>query len=617
MAYSVDSDNLPDRVKAMAPNMKKLWVRTHNSVTSRGAGGKAADTAADKMCRTAKAGEDGDLSDEIEDTALESFVDAELAPKPTREFLQKLASNLKGLVGKQVTDEDVTRLVRSSAGYVGGSRPKKKAAAEGDTWEDELYELAELAATYSEDDPADAVRLFYELSFADAPEYINVLPVPGTYKHPAYGSIKITKERNANFVDNFNAGIYQEKVPIDAEHQTKLSGAVGWMTELRQNTDGSVDAKVEWTDRGTKAIEDESFKYFSPEWYDTWLDPINNKTYKDVLIGGALTTRPFFKEKALKPLVASELRSGEGWQDANKEFKDVPSNISFDDIRYNLQRRLRERYPLPANKEYDGLYITDVFSDYFIFCRGDKNFMCGYDVDNMGGVTLAEQNEEQPVERMTMWRAIKAAENKTHDDKPATIDSKQAKEPTPQGVKTVDEQQFNEKVAQMESQIAELKSASETAIASQAAAEAARVAAESRVAVLEAKDRHNRFADIVKGGTAGHRWYGELDTHISMLETLATTFGEDSDQFKNYVSMNEASAKQLHESNLFSETGTSKAPSGETSQFSEALRTYREANPGKTEAEAMTAVLEANPQLYSEYQRRLTRNAMLGNETKV
>ena len=614
MAFSIDSDNLPDRVKAMAPNMKKLWVRTHNSTTARGAGGKTAESAADKMCRTAKAGEDGDIAEEIEDTALESFVDAELAPKPTREFLQKLASNLKGLVGKQVTDEDVTRLVRSSAGYVGGSRPKKKAMAEVGTadWEEDLYELA---ATYSEDDPADAVRLFYELSFADAPEYINVLPVPGTYKHPAYGSIKITKERNANFVANFNDHIYQEKVPIDAEHQTKLSGAVGWMTELRQNTDGSVDAKVEWTDRGTKAIEEESFKYFSPEWYDTWQDPIGGKSYKDVLIGGALTTRPFFKEKALKPLVASELLSGD-WQDA-KEFKDVPSNISFDDIRYNLQRRLRERYPLPANKEYDGLYITDLFSDYFIFCRGDKHFMCGYDIDSMGAITLAEQSEESPVERMTMWRPIKATENKTQNDKPATLDTKQAKEPSPQGVKTVDEQQFNEKVAQMESQIAELKSASETATASFAAAEAARVAAETRVAVLEAKDRHNRFAEVVKGGSTGHRWYGEVDTHVSMLETLATTFGEDSDQFKNYVSMNEASAKQLHESGLFQERGTSTAPTGETSQFSEALRTYREANPGKTEAEAMTAVMEANPQLYAEYQKRLTRNAQLGQETKV
>lgn len=172
-------------------------------------------------------------------------------------------------------------------------------ASEGDR----EFDLAEIAAT-----EAGTYRLFNELTeaFAEPPEWIPLMPTPGSYKHPKYGNIKITAERNEKFVKHFQSGKYQEQVPIDLEHETKLSGAAGWIRELRSNSDGSVDAKVEWTDRGEQAIKADRFKYVSPEWYEKWSDPITGETYSDILIGAALTTRPFFKEKALRPLVASE-----------------------------------------------------------------------------------------------------------------------------------------------------------------------------------------------------------------------------------------------------------------------------------------------------------------------
>lgn len=139
-----------------------------------------------------------------------------------------------------------------------------------------------------------------------APDWIPFIPPPGKYSHPVYGKITLTPERNANFVKNFNEGVYQREVPIDAEHQTKLGGAFGWVTSLRQNSDRSVDAHVRWEARGQTALSEGRFRYVSPEWYDSWQDPMTEKRYKDVVIGGAITTRPFFKEKALRPLVASE-----------------------------------------------------------------------------------------------------------------------------------------------------------------------------------------------------------------------------------------------------------------------------------------------------------------------
>ena len=147
-------------------------------------------------------------------------------------------------------------------------------------------------------------QLFNE--FAESPEWIAYMPTPGKFKHPAYGEVNITKERNAEFVNNFKAAVYQDRLPIDAEHETKLSGAVGWVSDMRLNEKGGVEAKVDWTDRGKTMLANNRFKYFSPEFFDTWNDPATGAKHANVAIGGALTTRPFFKQNSLRPLVASE-----------------------------------------------------------------------------------------------------------------------------------------------------------------------------------------------------------------------------------------------------------------------------------------------------------------------
>lgn len=171
-------------------------------------------------------------------------------------------------------------------------------------------DLADLAATHrgGQGRAADGpYRLFMvETRLAEAPARVPYLPRPGTYKHPKWGTIRVTAERLQRFVDNFAQGVYQRTVPLDAEHETKLSGAVAWIKRLVRNDEGGVDAEVEWTDRGRAFLAADRFKYISPEWYDEWTDPATGRSYRDVVIGGAITTRPFFKEGALRPLVASE-----------------------------------------------------------------------------------------------------------------------------------------------------------------------------------------------------------------------------------------------------------------------------------------------------------------------
>lgn len=148
--------------------------------------------------------------------------------------------------------------------------------------------------------------LLYEFADPPAPPWIPFLPRPGTYTHPTYGTIVITAERNARFVDHFRRGIYQVPLPVSAEHEPLVSGALGWIVDLRQNDDGSVDALVEWTDRGRALLADGRFKFISPEWWDVWVDPVDGTEYRDIATGAALTVRPFFKPKVLRPLLARE-----------------------------------------------------------------------------------------------------------------------------------------------------------------------------------------------------------------------------------------------------------------------------------------------------------------------
>src|SRR5207302_7626764 len=70
------------------------------------------------------------------------------------------------------------------------------------------HELAELCSERHK------ARLFIEYTFKETlPDWIPYLPKPGRYVSPRYGEIVITKDRNANFVKNFSAAVYQEKLP--------------------------------------------------------------------------------------------------------------------------------------------------------------------------------------------------------------------------------------------------------------------------------------------------------------------------------------------------------------------------------------------------------------------
>lgn len=148
--------------------------------------------------------------------------------------------------------------------------------------------------------------LFWKQSFKEVPEWIHYYPAPQRFVHPEYGEIVVTEERNAQIVDNFHNSGYQKNLPVDVDHDLEWSGAVGWITDMRLAGDGSVEAKVDWTENGQELLAQDRYRYFSPSVIRQWPHIVTGEKYANLAIGGAICTRPFFKEDWLRPLVASE-----------------------------------------------------------------------------------------------------------------------------------------------------------------------------------------------------------------------------------------------------------------------------------------------------------------------
>ena len=315
------------------------------------------------------------------------------------------------------------------------------------------------------------------------PQWIPFLPKPGVFEHPKYGTITVTAGMNKELVDSVKNRVYQENIPLDAEHETKLSGAVAWIKDMRMNEDGSADAYVEWAKRGQQLLSDGAYKYISPEWFADWRDPGTGVVHRNVIAGGAITTRPFFKDKVLRALVASETGA-------------------------------------------------QVISQGGIGTMPDPK-------DKAPEADPKKAAEDQP-------KTFTEAEVAAQVDAAVAAAALKAKETTDAENRT-----FAERLTAAETTAAEAKTARE--------------AAEARVGKLEAADRHQRFTALVagRGGSSdGAAWAGDPTKQISMLETFAEKFGEESPVFVSYVEQQTAIAAQIRESGLFTEFGSAaSAPS--------------------------------------------------------
>lgn len=369
-------------------------------------------------------------------------------------------------------------------------------------------------------------RLFFEIpptfQAAEPPEWMPLLPKPGVYEHQKWGKISVTAERNKHFVDGLNGGVYQKQVPVDAEHQTKLSGALGWMTAARVNEDGSAHVRVDWTDRGRDMIRENRFKYVSPEWFEEWQDPApQGKKHRDVLVGAALTTRPFFKDGSLLPLIASE----RGVSVAPYDVFSFPVAIEAAGQRPDPEVRMTVAEKIDTDQRVT-LQLSDEAQEQMR--------------------SLTEQLEEANTERATLKSMV-------------------------------------------EQQAAQIKTAGEN------------------IAAMQRSERLRRFSDEVSGRQEGGvRWAGEPDKNVAVLEHIATSAGEDSDVFKSYIEQQRAIGKQMSESGLFKEIGSSggdNKPGGGTAwdQVQAEAKKFVEDGKAATFEQGVALVASTNQELMGRY----------------
>lgn len=128
----------------------------------------------------------------------------------------------------------------------------------------------------------------------------------GKWEHPQYGVVQITEEDIDKFVQSFDDNVRKVDLAVDQEHMPD-KGAAGWYKGLKKVIeDGKTKlmAKVEWTPLGAQLLKDGIFKYFSPEFDFDYEDLETHEHFENVLIGGALTNRPYFK--SLAPVALSE-----------------------------------------------------------------------------------------------------------------------------------------------------------------------------------------------------------------------------------------------------------------------------------------------------------------------
>jgi hypothetical protein len=207
---------------------------------------------------------------------------------------------------------------------------------------------------------------------------MQILPF-GKWDHPAYGEIKLDKAALDEFVNNFNDDLRRD-LPITEGHEVgeEEKPAIGWFRKLINKGSEGLWAVVEWTDQGMELLKDKAYKYFSPEFYTTYKDPETGKTFKNVLVGGALTNKPYFKgmqavvlsESGLSKMKKEDLKKKV--EEKMSEYKDP---ITEDVIKDNPK----------ADKEKTGQMVADAMSEMCDEVTQEvMDEMGGEDGDNWG-----------------------------------------------------------------------------------------------------------------------------------------------------------------------------------------------------------------------------------------
>lgn len=158
--------------------------------------------------------------------------------------------------------------------------------------------LEQMQALYAKEGGKMAESLSYLVNLSDVKlendaTWIHALPF-GQYKHPLFGVIDASLKKITNLADSVKNKVRGIDPSINLNHDNNSpDGAAAWVKDSAVRSDG-LWLFVEFVKDAAEKVKEKKFKYFSIEFADEWEDPQGNK-FKDVVVGGALTNRPFMK----------------------------------------------------------------------------------------------------------------------------------------------------------------------------------------------------------------------------------------------------------------------------------------------------------------------------------
>jgi Mu-like prophage I protein len=127
---------------------------------------------------------------------------------------------------------------------------------------------------------------------------IPVVPA-GKFKHPWYGDLDFSEPILRSAKRHFDAKLLGTDIMVDENHDR--GQALGWFksvtvgeTEIDGQKHTGLHAVIDWTPKGRELLSSGVYKYFSAE-FGSYTDQTGKKT-SNVLFGGGLTNRPFFKQ---------------------------------------------------------------------------------------------------------------------------------------------------------------------------------------------------------------------------------------------------------------------------------------------------------------------------------
>ncbi len=121
---------------------------------------------------------------------------------------------------------------------------------------------------------------------------------PGKWKHEAYGEITISEADLHEMEKNSTNKSIRKTTPVLDENHDPDHKSAGLFTKLYV-TDGVLYSDIKLNKKGAELINDEVYHSISPEIAFIYKHKQTGKTFKNVVLGAALTNRPFFEDNIL------------------------------------------------------------------------------------------------------------------------------------------------------------------------------------------------------------------------------------------------------------------------------------------------------------------------------